>query len=57
MTLKYQVEGEDDNKKYFSDRKMNLREDSIEYDYLVVFETFGTTRSKWATRPLELDPR
>ena len=42
MTLKYQVEGEDDNKKYFWDRKMNLREDSIKYDYLVVFIRHGS---------------
>ena len=37
MTLKYQVEVEDGNKKYFWDRKMNLRWDSMKYDYLVVF--------------------
>ena len=37
MTLKYQVEVEDGNNKYFQDRKMNLRKDIMKYGYLVVF--------------------
>ena len=42
MTLKYQVEVEDGNKKYFWDRKMNLRKDIMKYGYLVVFIRHGS---------------
>ena len=37
MTLKYQVEGEGERKKYFKNRKTNQREVSVVYDHLVVF--------------------
>ena len=42
MTLKYQVEVEDGNKKYFWDRKMNLRKDITKYAYLIVFIRHGS---------------
>jgi hypothetical protein len=37
MALKYQVEGEDERKKYILDQKMNQREVSVMYDHLFVF--------------------
>ena len=37
MMLKYKVEGEDERKKQIWDQKMNQREISVLYDYLVVF--------------------
>ena len=37
MTLKYQVEVEDERKKNIWDRKMNQRDDSVHYGHLDVF--------------------
>ena len=37
MTLKYQVEDEDERKKNIWDRKMNQRDDSVQYGHSDVF--------------------
>jgi hypothetical protein len=40
------VGGEDNSKKYFRDRKMNLREVTMKYDRLIVFIYHDST-DKW----------
>jgi hypothetical protein len=51
MAFKYQVEVEVDNEKYFWDRKMNLREDIMKYDY--AWSSYGTVQLRYGGFSME----